>query len=275
MYNKKSTQKIQSVELSIMKQIHDFCVQNNIKYYLAGGSVLGAIRNNGFIPWDDDIDIMMFREDYNKFINLSNKLPKDLYFQYPKNEKKCHVMFGKVRLKNTLYEEIYSAGKNYPKGIFVDIFPIDYVKKVNFIFKIKMNIIFALKKLFLFKSCGSIRKKYKLLSWFYNKEFGFRMVEKLSFSRRKYSYCINTLSNYKWKKQTRKIDILGDGILHKFEDTQFYIPTNYHEYLKQIFNDYMVLPPIEKRGEQHTVTKIEFNYDDSKYFHMEEQNEKI
>ena len=102
-YDIKETQKI---ILSIMKELHSVLTNNNLKYFLCGGSTLGAIRHNGFIPWDDDLDIMMPREDYDRFLDIASSiLPSNLYLQSPTNEKHLHHMFCKVRLKNTLFEE--------------------------------------------------------------------------------------------------------------------------------------------------------------------------
>ena len=97
---------VQKGILEIMKQLHIVLTENNLKYYLSSGSVLGAVRHNGFIPWDDDLDIMMPRQAYEKFIEIADKiLPNDLYLQGPSNGKDSPLLFYKVRKKNTLFEE--------------------------------------------------------------------------------------------------------------------------------------------------------------------------
>ena len=127
-YDIERTKKIQSVLLDIMKELHKVLVDNGYVYWLSSGSALGAIRHNGFIPWDDDLDIGMPREDYNRFLKEANSiLPSHLYIQHPGNEKKTHVMFAKVRMKNTLFEEEQNKNMDYPRGIYIDIFPFDSI----------------------------------------------------------------------------------------------------------------------------------------------------
>ncbi len=266
-YNVEITKKIQQHALEIMKAVHKACVENGIKYYLAEGSVLGAIRHDGFIPWDDDLDIMMFREDYERFIRLSNDiLPDNLYVQTPDNQKYSHNMFVKVREKNTLYEEEFNKDRNYPRGIFIDVFPIDYVKENSLWFRIKMKIVFILKKMYFFQRYKNANIVYKFIAHLLPHKLCYKWTKKLTRNTKPSKYCINSLSNYKWTKQFRSVDILGNGTLHKFEDVEFFVPEKADEYLSQIYKDYMQLPPEEQRGVQHTVVRVLFDYDDSKYF---------
>lgn len=265
-YSVEQTKKIQNVLLEIMKELHDFCLANNIKYYLDAGSVLGAVRHNGFIPWDDDMDIMMFREDYDKFISLAHKLPEHLYLQNPSNEKNCHFMYSKVRKKGTLIDEIYSKDLDYPKGFFVDIFPIDYVKKINLWFKFKMKLLYFFKKVYLYRTAKNVKGFKKIISYLFPKKVCCYFANKMVISNKKYDLCNDSFSTYHWKKQVRKVSDLGDGILFPFEKYEFYIPSNYLDYLVQLYGDWKKLPPEEKRGDNHSIHSIDFKFDDSKYF---------
>ena len=267
------TKKIQMCELEIMKTIHDICMKNNLRYFLAGGSVLGAVRHNGFIPWDDDLDIMMFREDYNKFLEIcKTELPDDLYLQYPLNEKKCVVMFSKIRMKNTLFNQGTVETLDYPKGFFVDVFPVDYVKKNNVFFRMKVKWVNFFKKIYFYQKrtdwneLSILKKCFKVFSFLFPHTFIYKLTDKIVCRKKEAKYCMNYYSNYKWTKQFRDVNVIGNGVLHTFENYNFYIPENFDLYLRQIYGDYMVLPPKEKRGIQHNVKDISFSFDDSEYF---------
>lgn len=116
---------LQEVELLILRDIKKACEANNLKYMLSGGSVLGAVRHNGFIPWDDDIDIMMYREDYKKLGKAIQEMFGDKYTVVSNDtDKNCVFKMMKVYLNNTKYIEIET--ENYPtvKEVFVDVLPL-------------------------------------------------------------------------------------------------------------------------------------------------------
>ena len=138
--------KLHSIQVEILDEIIRICDSNNLDYYLIGGTLLGAIRHKGFIPWDDDLDIAMPRDAYDKFISLCySELSDDYILDSFKNNSGYWLPFIKIRKKNTIYEEkAISAKRNIPKGVWVDIFPLDNVKtqKYSTVFtsEIKVNI---------------------------------------------------------------------------------------------------------------------------------------
>ncbi|MCF0124913.1 MAG: LicD family protein, partial [Clostridia bacterium] len=144
---------VKKIEIEIVKEIIRICNKNSIKYFAVGGTALGAVRHNGFIPWDDDIDLGMMREDYEKFLKIAPTELNDnyelvhfsLYNDYP-------VYFAKVKKKNTLFIERGMSKLNIPKGIFVDIMPYDFCpsKKKEQIKYVKKTIF--LNNLFIAKS---------------------------------------------------------------------------------------------------------------------------
>ena len=125
--SKENLRQAQKVMLYIMKKIHEVCVKHNIRYWLDYGTLLGAVRHDGFIPWDDDMDISMLREDYEKFNAIAQQeLGEEFFWQTKETEPDFCFEMGKVRLNGTVWQE-----KNWEKssithqGLFVDIFPID------------------------------------------------------------------------------------------------------------------------------------------------------
>ena len=121
-YMKKHLRAVQLKELEIMKAIHQVCEKNNIDYWLDGGTILGAVRHGGFIPWDDDIDIAMCKEDIPHFVEVAKRdLPEWLYVQTPE-EDPTRLPMIKIRDKNSfLVEASDDFSQPYPKGLFVDI----------------------------------------------------------------------------------------------------------------------------------------------------------
>ena len=123
-----SAEQIHSRLLLMMKELHRICTENNITYYIIGGTALGARRHNGFIPWDDDVDIGMPRPDYERFSQLAQeKFPEFLELRWYKNTKHSPFQFIKlVDNRTTLKECFYD---NYIEGLYIDIFPLDGVRQ--------------------------------------------------------------------------------------------------------------------------------------------------
>ena len=127
-YDDKTLKKLHKVEIEILDEIVRICKKHNIKYSLFAGTMLGAVRHAGFIPWDDDIDVGMLRSDYEKFIKiaheeLDSKFSLDC-FEY---NKKYHLGFAKIKKNGTIFDEEASHHMDNHKGIFVDVFPVDNV----------------------------------------------------------------------------------------------------------------------------------------------------
>lgn len=124
----KRTKSIQKVSLEILKKIDYACSQLGIGYFICGGSMLGAVRDGGFIPWDDDIDVGMLRKDYDIFLKYGQKvLGDDLFLQTRETDPKIPYLFSKVRKNNTLYVTNYNEFRHFHKGICVDVFPFDNI----------------------------------------------------------------------------------------------------------------------------------------------------
>ena len=119
--------KIHDVELEILGEVHKFCIKHKIRYSLYCGTMLGAVRHGGFIPWDDDIDICMLRDDYNRFIKLwSESNNQDYIIQNKENQALFTQSFTKIRKNHTAFLQPYDIAGQYHTGIFIDILPIIY-----------------------------------------------------------------------------------------------------------------------------------------------------
>ena len=254
---------IQMIELDILKEIDRICRDNKIKYFLIEGSLLGAVRHNGFIPWDDDLDIGMPRDDYNKFLEIADKKLKIGYkLCCYKNIKNYHLPFSKVvSLNNRGFRNKEAVlSKNY-NGPFVDIFPLDtsnlalgksQVKKFNkirkyrdiLLIKVRYKIKFSWKRLL-----------YYIESPFYSNKKLHEKINKLSTRENKNNkkYVVNYSSSYGVKKEIFPICCFDKTIFIDFEDILVPIPKNYNYVLTRIYGDYMQLPPKNKRVSRHSI----------------------
>ena len=262
--------KIQCIELEILDEFDRICRKHNLKYCLAGGTCIGAIRHNGFIPWDDDIDVHMPREDYDKLIKIQKKElnKKKFYFQSLELNDDFGWPFAKIRRKNTIYKEELMSTPDNKSGVWIDIFPLDKIpdkKSTIIITYIKMFYY----KIMLFRKLKNntkgntflkniILKILFFLSHFYSLK---TLKKKLYKTMTKYNYLktnyknVNYGGSYFFKEVIDK-KYIQNLTEHKFENKKYYITKYYDEYLTYVYGDYMKLPPKEQQEAKHKVSKI-------------------
>ncbi len=267
----KELRQLQETELEILIELDRICRKNKIEYSLCGGTLIGAIRHKGFIPWDDDIDVNMLRKDYDKFIKIVNKDldKKRFYFQCIENDNDYGFPIAKLKRKDSIYAEAMSNRDIDKQNIWIDIFPIDNIKSNNFFGQLYYFKVYALKIILAYKDgfIGSVDTKKKkmflniakILSIFYNRNLLKKRLQKLM---RKYNnidtkYAASFGGVYLGKEIFEK-NLLEKNIETKFEGHNFRIPKKYDEYLRHYYGDYMQLPPEEKRIGHHYCEKIEF-----------------
>lgn len=265
--NNEQLRKLQMIELEMLVEIDRICRKNNIKYTIFGGTLLGAVREGGFIPWDDDADVAMLRPEYEKFRKACKK---DLdqsrfYFQDNRNTRGYRWGYGKLRKKNTLFLREYQEHMPYQQGVFVDVFPIDGIPQPR-ILRMALNFhCFIIRKI-LWSEVGKIaekncfKKKYfeyasriplhKIYAH-YHKLIYLCNLKKTSYVRQLMWPMTRKLYGYKrkWFENLQE---------YKFEGHLFWGIKEYHEWLTFIYGDYMTPPPIEKR-KVHPVSDIILN----------------
>lgn len=256
---------VQIVSLDIMKDIHDFCVKNNIRYTLGGGTLIGCIRHNGFIPWDDDIDINMPRPDYEKFCKLYHEKGKYRLFSYEHD--KTYIGFGRVCDMNKTYVKTLGPWCSEETGIWIDIFPIDGAgntheeacKRILYIKNIAAKVIEQRRTYINYSDCTTLKQR---IGWiirklrYSNKEYlakQMRLVKELDFDKSEY-IANQCFLQYGTKHIHHKL-AYSSYILHKFEDTELYVIADYDNFLREQYGDYMKLPPVEKRIAKHDFIK--------------------
>lgn len=268
----KSLKKLQSYELDMMMEIIRICEKYNLTYYLMGGTLIGAVRHKGFIPWDDDIDIGMPRPDYEKFNSVAQKelrSPFGLLSIY--NDSSYQFTFTKVIHKNM--KILYKNTKNEKKwNIWIDVFPLDSMpkNKVHFFFR-KYYLLYrrAMCMLSCLEDVVSTEKKnrpfHEKALIYIGKTFKIssvlnteKQIKKFDKSCKKYAfergeYMVNAMGLYKFKTVFTR-DVYGNKTFLEFEGVPMQVPEKYHDFLKRLYGDYMKLPPEKKRNHH----KIEF-----------------
>ena len=251
---------LQKTELDLFLCFAEICKKLDLNYFLVAGSALGAKRHGGFIPWDDDMDVGMYREDYDKFMELvPEMLPENIFLQNYKTDPKYPNVFAKLRNSNTTYIEKTSKNLDINHGIYIDIFPLDgcpekpfEVKKLNFIkkiYRLKLFSAFELPKsprgravLSLLRLFGCHKRTGKTVAKYE------KFISKYSV---KESNIICNHGNWYGEKDYIPKEFYGQGKDIEFEGVKARVPEKCEEYLAALYGDWQTPPPPEKQIGHH------------------------
>lgn len=249
------------IMMEILKDINTYCQREKIKFYLTGGTLLGAVRHKGFIPWDDDIDIAMMRKDYDRFIKEFESKSGKVKILSRHTDEKYRYAFAKAIDVTTLVIE--DEDDTFPIGIYVDIFPLDFlgndlklckkiVKRLH-----RWHLMYQLKYLHIDKKRDW--KKNLLLIFIHPflkmipDTIFLSQIEKVAdkFSAQSDSMYIANLCGAWGEKEITLRSNFSSSVDLQFEDGIFPAPIGYDAFLRDVYHDYMKLPPIEKQVSHH------------------------
>ncbi|WP_294373421.1 phosphorylcholine transferase LicD [uncultured Clostridium sp.] len=250
----------QLLMVDILKEVHKICERHGLKYFLDGGTLIGAVRHKGFIPWDDDVDIGMPRKDYEKFIDIAKKeLPDYLFLQTFETDEYYDIyqVPCKVRYNGTLLIEKNIAENNkMHNGLFIDVFPYDSLPKKRWVYKLQRTLSYNVLKSFI-----RIREKPEKLSAKNRITFTFYRIVRAIFPykrRKKFFDFLVSWNDVNSPYMGYGLDTVWSEYIYKkedyfelqkleFEGNYFYAPKNYDAILTQLYGDYMTLPKEEDR----------------------------
>lgn len=256
--------------LEMLKWFHGYCSENDLQYFLIGGSMLGAVRHEGFIPWDDDIDIGLPRPDYEKLLLITEGKVCGKYTLESMHSGKRDFIYPYAKLYDTTTTLVEVSRYQIKRGVYIDIFPFDgagddfELAEEQFAkVKRKYNQLLTL-------TCAinPERKWYKNLAILLGRcasVFGFtpqkvfKQIDALSRenSYEHSKYVALYVGNWGEKELIEK-EYIGEPQLYKFEDTNVYGVEGYDKYLSKLYGDYMTLPPVEKRMSHHPEIELSF-----------------
>ncbi|AMD17757.1 hypothetical protein TL18_06840 [Methanobrevibacter sp. YE315] len=267
-HDDETLQHIKDVTLLILKDFKEICEENNLKYYLWFGTEIGAVRHQGFIPWDDDIDIVMFREDYEKFLKIMEEKNCEKYTVLDSRyNEEYFFQFGRLSLNGTHWVEFWDKFVSFDLGMHIDLFILDKLPNNN------------IKRFFFMRICLILCKFYAISTIKFDE--GSKIVQLIVNTLHPIFNVIGLTPSYFQKKLPKlfrkyenkdckyyadltlnylsyfKLSDFEPSKVVQFEDIQATIPNNQDATLGQIYGDYMTLPPEEDRF-WHNLHDIDF-----------------
>ena len=271
---KSEINELQKIQLSMLKDFDAVCQKHRISYQLFSGTALGAVRHKGFIPWDDDIDVVMLREDYERFFDSASKeLDSNKYYVQREFSEHWPMFFSKLRLNGTTYiEKYHSHDARIHQGIYIDIFPCDNLSDSRLMQKLQYiasKIVIA-KSLYArgYETNSTVKKCFMQFCIILPTEPFKRLCIRRNDSS---SLKVHTFfgGGKKFERSIFFREWFEQSVKMRFEDSEFPVSAHYDEMLRVMYGDYMVMPTLEQRVCKRHAAIVDINKPYT--FHLEEQ----
>lgn len=255
--------------LDMLSWFHEFCVKHDLTYYIVSGTLLGAVRHKGFIPWDDDIDVAMPREDYTRLKKLVEEYPNERYVLETSETAAADFFYTYGKIYDTSTTLVENTRCKIRRGIFLDIFPIDGAGKTKEIALSHLRKIKFRKQLLLTMTTGIRRGRStaKNLAIVFMRAIPDRIIDRkrllLSIDQlcRRYSVAesnlVGVLIGNWYEKEIMPLSTFGKPTEYEFENLTVYGVEKADEYLTALYGDWRQLPPVEKRKSHHDFIMID------------------
>ena len=249
-----SLDELKSIQLDLLQKTADFCENNGLRYFLCGGTLIGAIRHKGYIPWDDDIDIAMPRPDYDQFVKTFNQQYNYCQVASLEVNLKYEYAFAKVFDNRIVFKELHYPGDIF--GVHIDVFPADGVKNSMQVYKIMILHKFLNTKRANYYKRTISKKIINTIGKLLLLPFSARQIAKLmDHEARKYTFGSmpksGVIANPYGPCEIVDKSVFESEVYHEFEGRDFRVPVGYDTWLRSVYGDYMQLPPEEHRVSHH------------------------
>lgn len=268
MKEKMDVDEVRDIQISILDYFHEYCEKNQLRYSLCGGTLLGAVRHSGYIPWDDDIDVMMPRPDYERLLSEQKSFSNGRFIIKSPTDKNTYYPYPYVKICDSTTILIENLQKDKIKyHIYIDVFPIDGLPQKNVEKYYKKITRYCLSYFFLSCSYYKINQPvYKKIMWkiiyllskIIRPSTVAKIIEKkvLKYNFDKSEYVGNVISGY-GLREINKRQSYSDFIL--FEGKKYHMIREYDSYLKNLYGNYMELPPKEQQVRRHDFVAYRLN----------------
>ena len=269
--NEQFDMELKETLIAMMQWFHQFCVDNDIRYYVVDGTMLGAARHQGFIPWDDDIDVGVPRRDYEKLASILNEKTEGRYVLETPDSPAKEFIYTYSKLYDTTTTLVEHARKDIRRGVFIDIFPLDGIgnsvdesknnyKRIDFLFKFYMARVVAVRSGRSFYKNAAVMAEQLIPECIINNQ---KLRRELVAECKKHDFdeCLyggNLLSTWRFREVMER-KIMGTPTLYQFENIEVFGVEDYDGYLTSLYGDWRKLPPAEKQVTHHDFVECDLH----------------